>query len=300
MRRVTFRHAVLGFVLISSCFFLADLINVYVSHALLQVTPPEPPTDRAAASLGAQASSSDTTQMVKAILTSGVFVVPANVLALDPKTQQATPPPQPLDFAGKLKLLGTALGNSAKTYAAIEFEADKKQRLYALNEDIEGFGQLVEIRREAIRIRQGTREGEVPLFMPPASPMPVLPVNTSTAPVLPVIVPTALKGNHIVIDRRMLETSFSDWPKLMNDAKAVPYYNTAGKMAGWHFLQFRPESVFTRLGLIPGDVLLQVNGMKVEDPTRMLTFFQQAKDERTIKLDIIRQSEPVKITYDIR
>lgn len=289
--RVTLRHALLASLLTPSCFLLADMVNVYVSHALLQVAPPELSTDQATASLVAQAPSPDAKQMVKTILSSGVFVVPANVLlALDPGAQQNTPPPQPLEFAGKLKLLGTALGNSVKTYAAVEFDADKKQRLYALYEDIEGFGQVVEIRRDAIRIRQGTREGEVPLFMATPPPMPVLPV---TAPAVP-------KDDRIVVDRRMLEASFSDLPKLMNEAKAVPYYNNAGKIAGWHFIQFRPDSVFTRLGLIPGDILLQANGANLEDPTRLLAFFQQAKNERSIKLDILRHSEPVKITYDIR
>lgn len=290
MRRVTLRHAVFALVLIPSCFFLADLVNVYISHALLQVTPPEPSTDQTTDSLFAQPPSPDAKQMVKAILSSGVFVVPANVLlALDPGTQQNTPPPPPLEFDGKLKLLGTALGNSAKAYAAIEFDADKKQRLYALYEDIEEFGQVVEIRRDAIRIRQGTREGEVPLFMATPALMPVLPVT----------VPKVPKDDRIVVDRRMLEASFSDLPKLMNEARAVPYYD-AGKVAGWHFIHFRPDSVFTRLGLIPGDVLLQINGVKMEDPTRMLAFFQQAKNERTIKLDILRQLEPVRINYDIR
>jgi general secretion pathway protein C len=290
MRHVTVRHAVLAFLLIPSCFFLADVVNVYISHALLQITPLDPSTNQAADSSFAQVPSPDSTQMVKAILSSGLFVVPANVSALDPDARQHdTPPPQPLEFAGKLKLLGTALGNGVKTYAAVEFDADKKQRLYALYEEIEAFGQVIEIRRDAIRIRQGEREGEVPLFMPIPSPMPVVPVTA----------PTVSKDSRVVVDRRMLLGSFGDLPKLMNEAKAVPYYD-GGKVLGWHLLSFLPDSVFSRLGLIPGDILLRANGAKMDDPTRLLAFFQEAKSERTIKLEIIREFEPVKITYDIR
>ena len=109
MRHVTLRHAVLTLVLIPFCFFLADLVNIYISHALLQVTPPQPSTDQAADSSLVQPPSPDAKQMVKTILSSGIFVVPTNVLALDPDAKATAPPPPPIELAGKLKLLGTAI-----------------------------------------------------------------------------------------------------------------------------------------------------------------------------------------------
>jgi type II secretory pathway component PulC len=295
MRRVTLRHVVLAFVLIPSCFFLADLVNVYVSHALLQVAPLEPATDRATASLAAETSSPDTTQMVKAILSSGVFDVPANVLAPDSDGEAAAPPPPPpIELAGKLKLLGTAIREGGRPSAAIEYLQDRKQVLYFLQDTIEGFGQLTAIAREGVTIRQGNRQGFLPFgeALPQQVPLAI----TAPATGKPAASPT-------MIDRRQLNQNLADVSKLMTEARAMPYYDLTnnGKLEGWQFIEIKPKSVLDLLGIQQRDVLLRINGTPVVDPGTMLRLLQEIQySGKVVKVDLIRGGERQTLAYEIR
>ncbi len=295
MRRVTLRHAVLALLLIPSCFFLADLVNVYVSHALLQVAPPEPSTDQATASLVAQASSRDAKQMVKAILSSGLFVLPANFSALDPDAEAtAPPPPPPIELAGKLKLLGTAIRDGGRPSAAIENVQDHKQVLYFLQDTIEGFGQVTSISREGVTIQQGNRQG----FLPFGEALPQLAPITAAAPATdkPAAPPA-------MIDRRQLNQNLADVSKLMTEARAMPYYDltNSGKLEGWQLIEIKPKSVLDLLGIQQRDVLLRINGTPVVDPGTMLRLLQEIQySGKLVKVDLIRGGERQTSTYEIR
>lgn len=296
MRRVTPRHVVLAFVLIPSCFFLADLVNVYVSHALLQVAPPEPSTDRATASLIAQPPLPDTTQMVKAILLSKLFVVPANALALDPDGEVTAPPPPPppIELAGKLKLLGTALREGGRPSAVIEYLQDRKQVLYFLQDNIEGFGQLTAIAREGVTVRQGNRQGFLPFGE--ALPQQVPLVMTAPATGKPAAPPA-------MIDRRQLNQNLADVSKLMTEARAMPYYDLTnnGKLEGWQIIEIKPKSILDLLGIQQRDVLLRINGTPVVDPGTMLRLLQEIQySGKLVKVDLIRGGERQTLAYEIR
>lgn len=294
MRRVTLQQALRASVLTLSCWLLADMVNVYVSHALLQVAPPEPSTDSVTASPGAQPPSPDATQMVKAILSSGIFVVPANTLALDPDTE-ATPPPQPpIELAGKLKLLGTAIRDGGRPSAAIEYLQDHKQALYFLQDTIEGFGQLTAIAREGVTIRQGNRQGFLSFADASVQLVPITTAAPDTGK--PAAPPT-------MIDRRQLNQNLSDVSKLMTEARAMPYYDLTnnGKLEGWQLIEIKPKSIFDQLGIQQRDVLLRINGTPAVDPGTMLRLLQEIQySGKVVKVDLIRGGERQTLAYEIR
>ena len=295
MRRVTLRHALLAFALIPSCFFLADLVNVYISHALLHVAPPEPSADQAADSPLAQPPSPDATQMVKAILSSGLFVVPANLSALNPDGEAtAPPPPPPIELAGKLKLLGTAIRDGGRPSAAIEYLQDHKQALYFIQDTIEGFGQLTAISRDGVTIQQGNRQGFLPLGDAAVQLVPItIPSPATVKPAAPLT----------MIDRRQLSQNLSDVSKLMTDARALPYYDLTnnGKLEGWQLIDIKPKSILDLLGIQQRDVLLRINGTPVVDPGTMLRLLQEIQySGKLVKVDLIRGGERQTLTYEIR
>ena len=293
--RVTPRHASIAFMLTLSCWMSADMVNVYVSHALLQVTPPDPSTDSVTASLAAQPPSPDTTQMVKAILSSGVFVVPANVSGLDPDAEEAAapPPPPPIELAGKLKLLGTAIRDGGRPSAAIEHLQDRKQTLYFLQDTIEGFGQLTAVAREGVTIRQGNRQGFLPFGEALPQRVPIATAAPATGK--PAAPPT-------MIDRRQLNQNLADVSKLMTEARAMPYYDLTnnGKLEGWQMIDIKPKSVLDLLGIEQRDVLLRINGTPVVDPGTMLKLLQEIQYGKLVKIDLLRGGERQTLAYEIR
>jgi type II secretion system protein C len=290
---MTTRKVLLATVLTLSCWLLADTVNVYVSHALIESGAPAAPQMPQAST--PTPSSPDPEQHAKIILDSGLFpVVPGSRLRNGEEDEpKAPPPPPPLELTGKLKLLGTTLGDRFKPSAAIEHQKDKRQALYFLHEQVEGFGEVAQIQKDGVIIRQGARHGVLPLLDNALGEAAAPPPKIAAAHPVP---------SRITLDRRALQESLSDVSKLLTEARAMPYYNLRdnGKLEGWQLVEIKPKSVLERLGLAPQDVLLRINGTPVLDPATMLRLLQELQQEKIVKLDLLRHTDPLTLTYEIR
>ena len=90
-----------------------------------------------------------------------------------------------------------------------------------------------------------------------------------------------------------------DLPKLLMQARAVPYL-VNGAINGFRLDYVAPSSFYEKIGLKYGDVLQQVNGVEIRDPGTMLSLFQQLKNEKSVKLDVLRNNQRTAMTFDIR
>lgn len=289
--RISPRQLILGFYLGIGALLTAHGVNGYVSYALLTVPPATAPATEPLPSSSAAPADGDA--LTKTILTSGLFVVPAHAERHDPDAEDASPQaPPPIEFAGKLKMLGTALGGRGKPAAVLEYLSDHKQRLYFLQETVEGFGQLAVIEREGVTIRQGNRSGYLPLADPAEKAIPI-----SVASPGPKKAAAAM-----MIDRRQLQQSLSDVSKLLTEARAMPYYDLAnnGVLAGWQLIEIKPKSILDQLGVQQRDVMLRINGIPVTDPGTMLRLLQQIQNEKAAKVDLIRDGQKQTLAYEIR
>jgi type II secretion system protein C len=293
--RITLRKAALAATLTIACWLIAHTINVYVSHALLSAPITEMSVPET--SVSSLALNPDPVQMAQTILSSGLFVVPRNAPSLDPEADKAPAPPPPIEVTGKLKLLGTAIGEGLRPSAAIEHQSDHSQKLYFLEETIEGFGRLAIITRKGVTIRQGNREGFLPLAETALEPMPPNPVPTPVKPAQ-----AKPPAPYTMIDRRQLRQNLSEVSKLLTDARAMPYYDLTnnGKLEGWQLIEIKPNSILDQLGIQQKDVMLRINGTPVVDPGTMLRLLQDLQHERIVKLDLIRGGERQTLTYEIR
>jgi general secretion pathway protein C len=271
----------------------AHTLNAYVSHALLLIPNIGAPTPEALASTAEPPS--DSVQMAQVILSSGLFMVPPNASALNPDADesQAPPPPPPIEVVGKLKLLGTAIREGGRSSAAIENLQDHKQSLYFLQDTIEGYGLLAVITRDGVTIKQGNRQGYLPLAEESAKPVPIS-IAMPSAPKRP--------NTPTLLDRRQLQQNLSDVSKLLTEARAMPYYNLTnnGKLEGWQLIEIKPNSILDQLGIQQRDVMLRINGIPVVDPGTMLRLLQEIQHERLVKVDLIRGTDRQTFTYEIR
>lgn len=289
--RISPRQLILGLYLGIAAFLTAHGVNAYVAYTLLTVPPATAPaTEPLSPSASAPA---DGDALARTILSSGLFVVPAGAGRLNPDAEEAAPAaPPPIELAGKLKLLGTALGGRGRPAAVLEYLSDHKQRLYFLQETVEGFGQLAVIAREGITIQQGNRSGYLPLADPAEKAIPI-----SVVPPGPRKAAAAM-----MIDRRQLQQSLSDVSKLLTEARAMPYYDLAnnGVLAGWQLIDIKPKSILDQLGVQQRDVMLRINGIPVTDPGTMLRLLQQIQNEKMAKVDLIRDGQKQTLAYEIR
>jgi general secretion pathway protein C len=54
------------------------------------------------------------------------------------------------------------------------------------------------------------------------------------------------------------------------------------------------------VGLKNGDVLMKINDFPIDSPEKAIQSFMTLKGQNRIKLDLIRDSAPTSLSYDIR
>jgi len=275
-------------------FLVAHIINGVIAEALsvpVGLVRPSPDSDREA-ELRASVPA-----MVEHIRTSGLFPLPPDPLGIStagPGGPGAPPSRAPLNLASKLKLLGVVIGDHNGVSAIVEELSSKRQLFFRLHEQIPDVGEISEIRRDGIVVRQGDQQELLELAASQIEKPPSAPVTAASA-----AAPVPGSPVRTVLDRRYVEQSMGDLPKLLSQARAVPYM-VNGAMNGFRLDFIAPSSFYEKIGLKYGDVLQQVNGVDIRDPGTMLTLFQQLRNEKTVKLDVLRNNQRTAMTYDIR
>lgn len=297
------RHTGVLLCMVAGGLLVAHAINAFVADALYMM-PESPAGVSTSTSVGSPSLTSySPVQAIEQIRSSGLFLLPPTA---GDGTTTATSSGRPgasgaavrasLGLAEKLRLIGVVLGDQRGVFAIIEDLSSKQQSLYHLHDSVLDLGEVSDIRRNGIVIRQGNLEELLELAhaeAPPVAgdhagtPAPSNKPSTSGAPL------------RKVVDRREVEQAMSDLPKLLSQARAVPNM-TNGAVNGYRLDYIAPASFYEKIGVQTGDVLQRVNGVDIRDPSTMLSLLQQLKNEQIVKLDVVRNNQRSTITYELR
>lgn len=289
---MTPRRGIILFYLVCGTFFLAHTVNAVIANAL-HVSPellhrPASPTTEEVTTVPPSA-------LAEQIRSRGLFPLPPEPIGQGFGGSPSLAPIRgSLNLAAKLRLIGVVMGEHGGVAAIIEELANKRQLFVRLHGDIPDAGEVSEIRRDGIVIRQGDQQELLEL----ASMQSEKPPSPQASPGGS-IKPTSGMSLRKVLDRREVEQAMNDVPKLLSQARAVPYL-VNGSMNGFRLDFIAPASFYEKIGLQYGDVLQQVNGVEIRDPATMLTLFQQLRNEQMVKLDVLRNNQRSTLTYDIR
>ncbi|CUS31437.1 hypothetical protein [Candidatus Nitrospira nitrificans] len=286
--------------LVGSGLLIAHSINAFVAEALYVIPTHSVGSgdDRRTASLLASYSP---TQAVEDVRASGLFVLPTApqdgvTNANGRGSSSGRPVRASLGLAARMRVLGIVLGDQRGVFAIVEELASKQQMLYRVHDQVLDLGEVSEIRRNGILVRQGDLEEllELAMWENPAAP------GGSTAPA-PSAAQTPTGGVPLrkVVDRREVEQAMNDLPKLLSQARAVPHM-VNGNVNGFRLDYIAPTSFYEKIGVQTGDVLQRVNGVDIRDPSTMLNLLQQLKNEQIVKLDMLRNNQRSTITYELR
>jgi general secretion pathway protein C len=102
-----------------------------------------------------------------------------------------------------------------------------------------------------------------------------------------------------ILDRREIDAALGDMTRLLTQAQAVPNL-TDGKLDGFRLASVMPLGFFDKIGLQTNDLLQRINGVEIRDPGILLSLFQQLRNERTVRVDIVRNAQRQILTYEIR
>lgn len=284
------RRLVIVLYLLTATFVVAHSINAFVENELAAIPSIGPALP---ANIDASPSSAETSlQLADRIKSSGLFQLPAHQAGSSEPGAIAAPPKPPLELGKKLRLLGTILRPNGES-AIIEEIASKRQSLYHLREEVADAGEIRAITREGVLIGQGDQEELLQPAILTGDPA----TQTSGAAAAlpkPVAAPTRR-----TLDRREVTETVSDPTKLMMQAHAVPYLIN-GVLNGFRLDFVQPAGFFDKAGFQYGDVIQKVNGIEIRDPGRLLGMFKEVANERIVKVEVVRHSQPTTLTYELR
>lgn len=277
-----------------SGFLVAHSINAFIADALYLA----PEASAQSGGTGpARPVSFTPARYADDIRSSGLFMLPATPQETGSHGEQAGAAVRAsLGAASKIRLIGIVMGDKRGVFAIVEELASKKQTLYRLHEQILDLGEVADIQRDGMVIRQGNLEEWLELGL---TEKPAIPGNTAT--VSPSTPSPQVPGAPLrkVIDRREVELAMNDLPKLMTQARAMPHM-VNGAVNGFRIDYMAPASFYEKIGIQTGDILQRVNGVDIRDPGTMLNLLQQLKSERVVKLDMVRNNQPSTVTYELR
>jgi len=101
------------------------------------------------------------------------------------------------------------------------------------------------------------------------------------------------------VDRREVDHALENLNDLFTQARAVPYADGNGAQ-GFRLFSIKPQSLIERLGLKNGDIVQRVNGVEISDPSTAFSLLQDLQGHSQIRVDVLRNRQPVTLSYEIR
>lgn len=183
----------------------------------------------------------------------------------------------------KLRLVGTNIGANRKPFAIIENEKSE-QDVFDLGEDVFGQAKLMEVFPDKVKVEFNGSIETLTLEDDISSGSNEISGND--------------EGTSFSVPEDELNENLANLPRLLSQARAVPYFRD-GQSIGMRLFAIRQDSLYQKLGLMNGDILLSVGGNSLSDPTQALKLFELLKSERSIKVNVERSGVEKEIDYTI-
>ena len=203
----------------------------------------------------------------------------------------------PVTAPAELMLLGTAVGSFRETFAFVRHTTKQEERVFRLGDMVFDAGRLVEVKKEQAFIVINGKKVELltPLTPPSAAPA----GQPLPGPPHGVAAVASTGAGSYVIDQRALNAALDNPAQAMSDARLLPSQKE-GKVEGFRASEVKPNGVFSMIGIKNGDVILRLNDFPMDSPDKALQSFIALKGQSRLKLDMIRDGQPVTFNYDIR
>lgn len=72
-----------------------------------------------------------------------------------------------------------------------------------------------------------------------------------------------------------------------------------GRAIGFKLFCIRPNSLYAKVGLKNGDVVVRINGLPITNPNEALAAYDKLRDAKTLRIELRRQGRPKRLTYRI-
>lgn len=259
---------------------LADITWALLPQTLYDRAPPE-------VSAIATTRNADTLTNFQALRDSHLFDV-----ATEEPTPPAPPPTTVVDAPNttlNLKLSGVVLAeNNGGHSEAMIASGNQPEQLYRIGETIEGASgaTLHQVYRDRVILN---RNGRLETLRRPEQTATARASTPLSRPALPVA-----SSNTTAPLRQVISDNAS---QLTNIVRFAPHIE-GGQVVGFRVTPGRDAETFASLGLEAGDVVTDINGLTLDDPTRGLEAFAALGEATMANVTILRNGSPQVVVID--
>jgi len=192
----------------------------------------------------------------------------------------------------KLKLQGTIVGDKEGFGAVIYDMNTKKQGIYKIGDKVQG-ATIASVERGKVILKVGEKEQILAFEEPKKASTPQAPAQAQAPP------PTEPKAKQVTIQRAEIDASMQDLPKLMSQVNLAPHFKD-GQPAGIAIHRINPGSIFQKLGLNNGDILVGVERNPIKSPEDLINLYDKLKNAESVTVQVERGGAMVDLEYEIK
>lgn len=183
----------------------------------------------------------------------------------------------------KLRLWGTVIEDAGGVYAVIEDTKKREQNLYRIGDQVQ-HAEIVDILREKVVFR--VEDEEEILEMADGST-----ANVQRIPASPT--QRISKTHELALNREEVDAAVEDITELMKQVKIRPHPN------GLSLSGIAKKSIFSKMGLKNGDVIVGVDGRDIQTVDDALGLYDSLRDSANISVEIKRRGRYERIEYTV-
>jgi general secretion pathway protein C len=193
----------------------------------------------------------------------------------------------------QLKLWGTVLSGERDSYAVIEDAKDRSQNLYKINDQVQN-AVIKEIHREKV-VLLVNGEYEILEMQEMKSGSAIRRPSSRQRKIQREVHPTS---SNISIKREKIENAVGNLNTLMKQVRIRPHFKD-GQPDGLTLSGVRSGSIFSDMGLRNGDVIVGVDGKKIESVDDALSLYQNLQSADNVQVQIRRRGRLQHIDYQV-
>lgn len=191
---------------------------------------------------------------------------------------------------GDLVLLGTVVAGE-DSFALIK--VGSKSGTFKLGDELASGVVVSEIGRKLVVLKDHGVRRELPLKQHKATRAQRV-KKRSTASGKQGIV--AVDENSWRISKAVVDNARAHLNSLLQTARMIPQIK-GGKTVGFKLVELEKGSLLQKIGLRVGDLIVEINQVKLNSPEKALQIFQQVREANNITLSLLRNGQPKTFEY---
>ncbi|MFH1868935.1 MAG: PDZ domain-containing protein [Candidatus Omnitrophota bacterium] len=195
-------------------------------------------------------------------------------------------------YISQIRLKGTLFTRSLEPLAIIEDTKSGRVTMYKLGDTLDGSLKVAKIERGEILLT--SLQGEYKLSLPTGG------VAQPTIATADEIIYSGIKnnGDTIIVDRAAVSDAISNAKDIMKNVKVKPYFSS-GKRCGVKVTKLTPIGILNDVGVREGDVIMSINGLKIDTPHQIFTAYKKLKEAEELSVKIVRDDKPLTLKYRV-